>query len=115
MPKPSAQLRSCSETGTSLLAAPILVPKHLGPFSENQGLGAGVALVGALSAWSYLHVGPAHYVRLGKAFLGALLASWAPRSAVPAPAWAPDAAILAPPVLFAYWAIRQSGIPAEPE
>jgi len=99
-----------------LLAAPVLVPKHLGPFRENLGLGVGIAFLGTLSAWSYLRVGPARYVRLGKVFLGTLLASWflGLLSLLLPWAWALDVAILTPPVLFAAWVIRKCGILADP-
>lgn len=86
-----------------VIAAPILVPKHLGPLWENLGLGAGIAMMGGISVWGFIHLGAERYKRLGKVFLGILLVSWVLGLLSLLVSWpyALDIAILAPPLLFA--------------
>lgn len=86
-----------------IIAAPILVPKRLGPLWENLGLGVGIAMMGGISVWCFIRMGAGRYRRLGKAFLGTLLVSWALGLLSLLVSWpyALDVAILAPLLLFA--------------
>jgi phosphotransferase system glucose/maltose/N-acetylglucosamine-specific IIC component len=90
-----------------LIAAPIVLPKHLGPLWENLGMLTGILVLACASVWVRIRLGTERYRRLVLGFLGTMAVSWvlALLSLLLPWPYALDVAVLVPLLLYVALAV----------